>query len=118
MTPYCSGHADVPVDRRRLATRPEGETAWPLAENRQNLTDGSLNTTLNLTETGDYIDFDYAWTGTNHIGGKNPDTCNNWVDATQSFNGGIGRLFDRSGWTAAGYLPCDAYYVHLYCLED
>ena len=90
-----------------------------LAENRQDLTDGSLNTSLNLTETGDYIGgFDYAWTGTNHIGGKKTDTCNNWVDATQSFNGGIGRLFDRSAWTAAGYLPCDRYYVHLYCLED
>ena len=88
-----------------------------LAENHADLVDGDLNTSISLTETGTYVGFDYVWTGTNHIGGTTPDTCNNWADAAQSFNGSTGRTFDRSGWTYSGYPPCD-WSLHLYCFED
>jgi hypothetical protein len=88
-----------------------------LAENHPDLVDGALNTSISLTETGTYVGYDYVWTGTNHVGGTTPDTCNNWADATQSFNGSTGRTFDRSGWTYSGYPPCD-WPLHLYCFED
>jgi len=87
-----------------------------LAENMADLTDGTLNTSMSLTETGTY-GFYYAWTGTNRNGGKTPDTCNGWTEASQSFSGSNGRVYDRSGWTFSGYLPCN-YWAYLYCFED
>jgi hypothetical protein len=88
-----------------------------LAENHEDLVDGDLNTSISLTETGTYVGFDYVWTGTNHIGGRTSDTCNDWTDASQSFNGSTGRTFDRSGWTYAAYPSCNNL-QHIYCLED
>jgi hypothetical protein len=87
-----------------------------LAENLADLTDGELNTTLSLTETGIYVSY-YAGTGTNRDGGKTADTCNGWTSAAESFNGSTGRTYDRSGWTFSGYPPCNLG-RYLYCFED
>lgn len=89
-----------------------------VAENRADLSDGELNTAINLTETGVYMGgFVYVWTGTNHIGEKAEDHCNNWMDASEGFSAAGGRAFDAQGWTYASQPLC-AWEQYLYCFED
>jgi hypothetical protein len=90
---------------------------FTIANNKADLIDGRLFTSINQDETGDYGN-PYPWTGTNANGTKATDTCNNWTDGTAGQNGLIGSGALVSGsWTNYTPIACSGT-RQLYCFED
>jgi len=89
-----------------------------IAGSKADLTDGSLFTSINIDELGEYTSY-AAWTGTNSDGTMFAQHCNNWTDGTDSFSALGGRTSDAGGaWTSAwSSVPCKFNYS-LYCFED
>jgi hypothetical protein len=117
---WLSGSATDAIDRLTSDgpwVRPDGVK---VADNKADLTDGSLFTAISQDETGIYWDNRAVWTGTFDTGIKTSDTCNDWTDGTNAFNGIFGTSTfagnDWSGFTSS--LSCDSTFVKLYCFED
>ena len=85
-----------------------------LADNKADLTDGTLMTAV-LDEFGT-SDFTYVWTGTSG-GTKASDTCADWTDDTSSTFGMYGYTVYERLWSDWGSRTCDQPSA-LYCFED
>ncbi len=107
-----------------------GET---IANNWNDLTDGSLDNSINIDETGKRLTANVgAWTGTtsdgsiSNVSGIN-DNCNSWTNATNNngvygwANHPLGALSVGPGWTSASHVNCavsDSFPLHLYCIQQ
>ncbi len=90
-----------------------------VADSNADLIDGSLFTTINLTETGTYYGSTYAWTGTSYDGIKKTNTCNDWIDGTDTYKGARSYIWDAgTQWSDAGWGLCSFTFFYLYCFED
>jgi len=96
-----------------------------VANNFADLTDGSLLAPIAITQNGSVVSGGgftvFAWTGTtadgSTIAGR---TCNNWTDATNSFNAASGGPGSTSGsWTDTQNLGCAGFGSdHMYCFQQ
>jgi hypothetical protein len=93
----------------------------PVANSKADLTDGSIFTAINLTETGVYISLTGArivWTGTGSNGTKSSDTCNGWTDASTYSGTAGGALNAGADWADYSVSSCSYNFASLYCIED
>lgn len=95
--------------------RPDGIL---IANNKDDLLDGSLNAPINLTEARQYIGdtLGSVWTGSNENGTKTSNNCGNWSgikigDQGQAINA-------DAGWSVRFNDGCDGNESHLYCFEQ
>jgi len=94
-----------------------------VADNKTDLADRSIFTSINLTELGAYIGGNWpVWTGSDDNGLATAATvCNNWTDATASFSGTMGYPNHAGdGWSyfSGNTMQCSYTSGHLYCFED
>lgn len=88
----------------------------------QDLTDGALNTMINIDETGHVQSetYHYPWTNTNNDGAQwgGSDSCSDWT-SSDSFSFVMAGNYDGPAfaWTAAGTEPCSETH-RLYCFEQ
>ncbi len=74
-----------------------------------------LFTGLNVTETGAYISYQRAWTGTFGSGTAAAERCGDWLDGSDGLHGKLGLCASTTnGWTANVSFDCDWEY-RLYC---
>ena len=89
-----------------------------IADNKADLMDGSLFTSINLTEDFAYIRNVGVWTGTESSGMKSAATCMDWTSSYAADYGTMGTAANAGGgWTATTTRSC-ATEFHLYCFED
>jgi hypothetical protein len=90
-----------------------------VADSKADLTDGSIFTSINLTETGAYYENYGAWSGTTNDGLKTTNHCSNWTVGTVASTGSYGTTgVAGSGWSgSAGGGDC-SYALSLRCFED
>jgi hypothetical protein len=89
-----------------------------VAKSRADLLDGTLETSINVTEQGQYRDAEEVLTGTDPFGTTNADDCNEWESASASEFGVVGFNCDADGpWTYASPGNCSAS-AHLYCFSN
>jgi hypothetical protein len=84
------------------------------------LTDGRLVSSIQVTEQGQYLGNYGVWTGTADDGVARPDRCQDWTSGgagDSAASGATDRTIDGWSWSY-GNTPCDAAYLHLYCLSD
>lgn len=97
--------------------RPDGVV---VANNKTDLTDGTLFTAITQDENSVYRGHNGAWTGTFADGLATVNTCNDWSDGTATMTGTQGTSSlaseDWSSW--GGGQTCDGTWLHLYCFED
>jgi hypothetical protein len=91
-----------------------------IADNWQDLTDGSLDIPINVTQTGSKAaDSTSVWTYTKADGtaiDANTNTCGNWAAATG--DGDVGSDTSRNAtWTDNGAAACNTG-QHLYCFQQ
>ena len=96
-----------------------------VANNFADLADGSLLAPINITQNSTPVSGGglavFAWTGTtadgSTIAGR---TCNNWTDATNTFNAASGVPASTSGsWTNTQNIGCAGFESdHLYCVQQ
>jgi hypothetical protein len=87
-----------------------------VANNWNDLTDGTLLAPINITERRQVVQSPKVWTGTNTTGAKYAPFCGNWASA--SGNGTIGNAFRKDyRWTVEGKEACSGT-KHLYCFEQ
>lgn len=122
---WLSSDAEDAIDQLQWQgpwVRPDGVL---IAENLNDLTDGSLSSSITQTEKGDYLS-GLVWTGTG-MAGRGYDnansplpSCENWGNASTTVKGRYGESNDTIyKWTDSGDLPngCDME-SHLYCIES
>jgi hypothetical protein len=89
-----------------------------IADNKADLTDGSLFTSINLNENGGYFGNYGVWTGTESSGMKSASTCNDWTSSSAPVSGRTGTAANAGdGWTGSSTATCGSGF-HLYCFED
>lgn len=88
-----------------------------IAQSRQDLTDGDLESPLNRTETGLYLGGVGIWTGTLANGTVASASCTNWSSTSGTGELGTGNSV-LGAWTAGGGMSCGFAYAYLYCLQD
>jgi len=91
-----------------------------IANNMADLTDGAIYSTINLTETGQYMGAYGVFTGTVSNGTAHASTCSNWTSNSSAVHGMAGIAnYANQKWTEYYDLwGCDLTIYHLYCLED
>jgi hypothetical protein len=90
-----------------------------LADTKSDLADGSLFTSIVLTENMEYIAGSaVSWTGSKSTGLKDANVCSDWTDGTTAAKGlgGVANKTDHS-WTDFGAFSCNLQ-MSLYCFED
>lgn len=90
-----------------------------IADNKADLTDGTISTDVSRTETGEYLSTG-AWTGTGSDGQSfsRTSTCSEWTSADISNEGTAGDSNSSDGlWSSRGQLLCSSN-LALYCFED
>jgi len=92
-----------------------------IADNKADLTDGVIFSSINQNESGDYYGNYWVWTGTsqsgNGIGGVG-SYCQDWTNGSASYTGNGGVAFSTSTtWTNYFGSDCNGTY-NLYCFED
>ncbi len=90
-----------------------------VADNWDDLTDGTLNNPINVNEFGDNISvIRQVWTGTNYLGVARLYHCNNWTSVSSGVNGEVGNR-DKivSTWSNIGVNNCNDK-NGLYCFEQ
>lgn len=91
-----------------------------VANDKADLTDGSLDAAINRDENDALYAGENSWTGTLAAGGTvSTSTCNDWTDATSDYQGTQGDTdATAAGWTElGGTVPCD-FVRSLYCFAD
>lgn len=108
------------IDRLTLNgpwVRPDGVK---VADNKTDLTDGSLFTAISQTETGTYVSPD-VWTGTENNGqlySRFSGICNDWTSSQAGTEGVSGESSLSYGyWSKLGFSQCFNN-LALYCFED
>jgi hypothetical protein len=91
-----------------------------IANDKTDLTDNALHTSLNQTETGDYITSYGVYTGTLAAGTAGTGHCNNWTDGTAGFTATVGMANTaNASWTEyTSAWTCNNNVFRIYCLED
>lgn len=96
--------------------RPDGVR---IASGLADLTDGSLETSINVTEEGEYVGNWGVWTGTSPGGVARAETCVGWTNGTDTASGSVGEAHGNwLGWTRRSVAGCDFIGGRLYCLSD
>jgi hypothetical protein len=91
-------------------------TGTIIATDWTDLTDGTLQSGIDVDETGGAVAASHAWTGTTDNGSNGPNQCDGWTPS-----GGQGRAGNvggaGNGWTDANDDSCPTL-NHLYCFEQ
>ncbi len=90
-----------------------------VANNWADLTDGSLDSPINLTEASVLLtSIDSVWTGTIANGTKATNNCSNWTSTDLKKFGTAGLVSSTViGWTERGTPKCSTT-AHIYCIEQ
>jgi hypothetical protein len=90
-----------------------------VAETKADLTDGSLFTSISVTEVGVYRPGSAVWTGAEATGVTAADRCNDWTSGSPGSNGVSGfALAVSDSWSRYTVQSCDQIFGYLYCFED
>lgn len=91
-----------------------------VANNWLDLTDGSLQNPISMTELGIQQSHSSVWTNTLANGNKGENSCDNWTSISDTLKGNTGGAdsFKYKYWTEGGYGRCDAGFDNLYCFEQ
>jgi hypothetical protein len=95
-------------------------TGTIVADNWADLTDGSLDTNLSLTEQGNTVSNNvFTWTGTNENGTLSTLSTNNCLDwqSADNANSGVSGFITNAAWAAFGVGACNGQ-RRLYCLQQ
>ncbi len=87
-----------------------------VANNWDDLIDGSLRNPINKKQNGQLIESGLAWTGTDKNGQKTLTDCNSWR-VSYSTSGMFGDISSTSNWSLWGNKSCDTK-LRLYCFEQ
>ena len=100
-----------------LLVRPDGVV---IADDWADLTDGTLDARITVTETGETVDRGNVWTSTEANGTpRGAFDCRDWTTSFPAENGIIGNfLYDDTRWTALGAMACMDRVYRLYCFEQ
>ncbi len=89
-----------------------------VADDWNDLTDGTLDARINMSQLGQYVATSNVWTGTNITGTAISNNCILWTNSTLAVNGGRGLTSSVSStWTVGSTSPC-ASSIRLYCFEQ
>jgi len=89
-----------------------------VADNKADLTDGTLFSAINQDEFGLYYGNYGVWAA-RYDGLNTAHNCNEWADGTAAFMGAFGiAAATGTGWASGSGSSCDVTAFHLYCLED
>jgi hypothetical protein len=96
--------------------RPDGVK---VADNKTDLTDGALWTSISVAEDGAYWHNHRGWTGTSISGGNTGNNCLDWT-STSDVDLGTEAFINAADerWTDNFQVGCDRTYYHLYCLSE
>jgi len=98
--------------------RPDGVL---VAADKSQLLSSFRNTGIAVTEHSDYVGSGVrsVWTGTGDDGVPESDNCNNWQDASGSFEGVLGSVRNSAeNWSRELIRGCGFSSARLYCIED
>lgn len=85
-----------------------------VAYNCEDLTNGTINTPINMTETESYLENVSVWTGSDEYGTWYLHTCQNW---SKNDRGVIGNSSETDLlWVNSGEESCENF-NHIYCFE-
>ncbi|HFE44424.1 MAG TPA: DUF1554 domain-containing protein, partial [Nannocystis exedens] len=95
------------------------EESTHVAENWDDLVDGTILNSIALTEEGKPVGGTLAvWTGTKPDGSKAPMACVGWMSKMNGKNGTTGKRTSTGGtWTEDVTRECDSK-SHIYCIEQ
>ncbi|MEM8994241.1 MAG: hypothetical protein AAGF23_05550 [Acidobacteriota bacterium] len=117
---WLSDSTDSPSSRFSPNGRPIMRVDGALvAEDWSDLTDGTLSSSIQFSETGANIGGANVWTNTGSEGKAFSSTnhCDNWTSDSSAMNVRVGVSFaTASNWTAANTVSCDGTF-RLYCLN-
>ena len=89
-----------------------------VCNNKADLIDGSIQTTISINEFGASQGNVFIWTGTNANGTAHTETCSSWTSAGSSVYGRYGwNIYTDGLWTNRGKGACSSAYK-LYCFEQ
>ncbi len=90
-----------------------------MADNKADLTDGALWTSISVAEDGAYWHNHRGWTGTSSAGSNTGNNCLDWTSASD-INLGTESYINAADerWTDSFQVGCDRNYYHLYCLSE
>src|SRR4029453_1999700 len=89
-----------------------------VADDWADLTDGSLDAPINVTEIGTTVAADQVWTGTDEFGFDDVPTCQDWTSQTAISFGTCGSTSGTTAtWTTGCESPCNTS-KRLYCLQQ
>jgi len=87
----------------------------PIAADLPDLTDGTIFTSISVTEKGDYVRGG-TWTGTDNEGNAIGETCADWADGNAG--GRYGQANMISWWSDWGGESCADFRSRLYCFSQ
>ncbi|MCB1058461.1 MAG: hypothetical protein KDD11_23405 [Acidobacteria bacterium] len=89
-----------------------------IADDWADLTDGTLQNGINLSENGGSVADGPVWTGTATDGELSSNNCSDWSSSVSGANGDVGQSGSTgSPWTANGSAACNSS-ARLYCVEQ
>lgn len=89
-----------------------------IANNWSDLTNGGLNLSIDISETGSTVSNAEVWTGSYYNGGYSGASCTNWTSSSWSILGNTGlNSAVNSVWTNYRQNWC-GYSMRLYCIEQ
>ena len=89
-----------------------------VADNKADLLDGSIDTPINVGESGQSIPGVIVWTGSGADGTYSGQACSNWTDGTAASISNVGaNVFSDSQWANWAQGACNTVGVRLYCFQ-
>lgn len=96
--------------------RPDGVK---VADSLTDMLDSVLDSSINVTELGDYVGNNAVWTATHPTGLLSGDSCSDWTSASASSSARTGSSYSSdSAWTLIFTSACSFASSRLYCIED
>jgi hypothetical protein len=90
-----------------------------VANDKADLTDGTLDHPINMDQDGNLMDGVTVWTGTSALGTLEGETCDSWRSIAERDEGQVGNSSRAdAGWTSAGEGSCSEISKHLYCFAS
>ena len=91
----------------------------PLAENKADLSDGGIYSSVTWTEELEVLGNAGVWTGTTAEGIDANDNCQGWTSSSDADQGRSGAANSvGTQWTENFIQPCDSTFLSLYCFLD